>query len=104
MLPGMWEENDPTPIGLAWRIVRRRGLNKAARLTLSPLPQVTLEDVGTISFQVGSCNSEAQLRVTGKQPPPIPGKVMSPCPSLVKELLGVVWSESQVFQQLSCLG
>lgn len=35
--------------------------------TPSLLPQVTLEDAGTISFQVGSCSSEAQLKVTGGQ-------------------------------------
>uniref|UniRef100_A0A8D2CLV2 non-specific serine/threonine protein kinase n=1 Tax=Sciurus vulgaris TaxID=55149 RepID=A0A8D2CLV2_SCIVU len=33
------------------------------RLTLH---KVTLEDAGTISFQVGSCSSEAQLKVTAK--------------------------------------
>nr|KAF6349259.1 hypothetical protein mMyoMyo1_011803 [Myotis myotis] len=30
------------------------------------LHKVTLEDAGTISFQVGSCSSEAQLKVTAK--------------------------------------
>ncbi|XDA76184.1 hypothetical protein R6Z07M_006299 [Ovis aries] len=30
------------------------------------LHKVTLEDAGTISFQVGSCHSEAQLKVTAK--------------------------------------
>lgn len=34
------------------------------------LLQVTLEDAGTISFQVGSCSSEAQLKVTGGSPLP----------------------------------
>lgn len=50
--------------------------------TPSLLPQVTLEDSGTISFQVGSCSSEAQLKVTGGQPPPTPSDLlgMSPCP------------------------
>ncbi|KAM7143815.1 obscurin-like [Molossus nigricans] len=38
------------------------------------LHKVTLEDAGTIGFQVGSCSSEAQLKVTGGQPPPMPGK------------------------------
>lgn len=33
-------------------------------------PQVTLEDAGTITLQVGSCSSEAQLKVTGKLPYP----------------------------------
>ena len=64
--------------------------------TLSLLPQVTLEDAGTISFQVGSCSSEAQLKVTGGQSPPMPGKVMSPYSSLFEELLGVVRSETRL--------
>lgn len=39
-------------------------------------PQVTLEDTGTITLQVGSCSSEAQLKVAGGHPYPTP----SPCP------------------------
>ncbi|XP_064451756.1 obscurin isoform X11 [Mirounga angustirostris] len=35
-------------------------------LHLLTLHKVTLEDAGTISFQVGSCSSEAQLKVTAK--------------------------------------
>uniref|UniRef100_A0A480NE76 non-specific serine/threonine protein kinase n=1 Tax=Sus scrofa TaxID=9823 RepID=A0A480NE76_PIG len=35
-------------------------------LHLLTLHKVTLEDAGTISFQVGSCRSEAQLKVTAK--------------------------------------
>ncbi|ELK03225.1 Obscurin [Pteropus alecto] len=35
-------------------------------LYLLTLHKVTLEDAGTISFQVGSCSSEAQLKVTAK--------------------------------------
>lgn len=40
-------------------------------LHLLTLHKVTLEDAGTISFQVGSCSSEAQLKVTGGQLAPI---------------------------------
>ncbi|XP_042525465.1 obscurin [Dipodomys spectabilis] len=35
-------------------------------LHLLTLHKVTLEDAGTITFQVGSCSSEAQLKVTAK--------------------------------------
>lgn len=31
---------------------------------------MTLEDAGTITLQVGSCSSEAQLKVTGGHPYP----------------------------------
>eukprot|EP00071_Canis_lupus_P023364 XP_013974430.1 obscurin isoform X7 [Canis lupus familiaris] len=37
-------------------------------LHLLTLHKVTLEDAGTISFQVGSCSSEAQLKVTEAAP------------------------------------
>ncbi|EPY89677.1 hypothetical protein CB1_000086001 [Camelus ferus] len=37
---------------------------KHGTLHLLTLHKVTLEDAGTISFQVGSCSSEAQLKVT----------------------------------------
>lgn len=63
----------------------RGGGSGSASLTRTSLfHQVTLEDAGTISFQVGSCHSEAQLKVTGGQPPPaasLPAWCMPPCPS-----------------------
>lgn len=50
---------------------------------------MTLEDAGTISFQVGSCSSEAQLKVTGGQPPPLTSPLpMGVCISLLRELFG----------------
>uniref|UniRef100_A0A8C5LEG3 Obscurin n=1 Tax=Jaculus jaculus TaxID=51337 RepID=A0A8C5LEG3_JACJA len=39
---------------------------KQGTLHLLTLHKVTLEDAGTISLQVGSCSSEAQLKVTAK--------------------------------------
>lgn len=61
---------------------------------------MTLEDAGTISFQVGSCSSEAQLKVTGGQPPPLTGPLLvDVCISLDGELLWVVWPEAHTFQR-----
>jgi hypothetical protein len=40
---------------------------------------VTLEDAGTITLQVGSCSSEAQLKVTGGHPYPT-SALPSGCP------------------------
>lgn len=53
------------------------------------LLQVTLEDAGTISFQVGSCSSEAQLKVTGGHLPPLSSPLpVGVCISLFRELFG----------------
>lgn len=53
--------------------------------------QVTLEDAGTITLQVGSCSSEAQLKVTGGHPYPTAaspgGRPLSPSTAAAAEVL-----------------
>jgi obscurin-RhoGEF protein len=67
----------PCHWGLARRIFHSwLGWSYQGQASFSLSPQVTLEDAGTITFQVGSCSSEAQLKVTGKQSPP----TLSPLP------------------------
>lgn len=73
--------------------------------TLSLLPQVTLEDAGTIRFQVGSCSSEAELKVTGEQLLPMPGPLLGyVLVSLSKELLRVGGQKSKPSSSELALG
>lgn len=66
------------------------------------LLQVTLEDAGTISFQVGSCSSEAQLKVTGGQPPPLSSPLpVGVCISLLRELFGGGMTRNPSFPEVN---